>query len=68
MNLCILSLRIVFILVNRADHGEMWLSVEFHLGVYCLPKYLFTGIQSGNRVKVGTLSYQSSSNRDFTVR
>ena len=46
INDAFLSLRIVFILANRADHDEIWLLVAFHLGLYCLPKYLFTVIQS----------------------
>ena len=35
------SLKIVFILANSADPDEMSHHVVFHLGVHCLPKYLF---------------------------
>ena len=36
---------IVFILTNSADLAQMPLYGVFHLGLHCLPKYLFTGIQ-----------------------
>ena len=41
-----LSLKIVFILANSADPDEMPHYAAFHLGLHCLPKYLYTGIQN----------------------
>ena len=41
-----LSLKIAFILVNSADSDEMPPYVAFHLGLHCLSKYPFTGIQN----------------------
>ena len=41
-----MSLKIVFILVNSADPDEMPPYVAFHLGLHCLPKYLFTSYQN----------------------
>ena len=40
-----LSLKIVLILANSADPDEMQQYAAFHLGLYCLPKYLFRGFQ-----------------------
>ena len=40
------SLYIVFILVNSAESDGMLHCVAFHLGLHCLPKYSFTGIQN----------------------
>ena len=40
------SLKIAFILANSADPDEMSPHAAFHLGLYCLPNYLFTGIQN----------------------
>ena len=40
-----LSLKIIFILANSKDPDKMQLHAAFHLGLHCLPKYLFTGIQ-----------------------
>ena len=34
------------ILANSADPDEMLLNAAYHLGLCCLPKYLFTGIQN----------------------
>ena len=34
--------KIVFISANSADPDEMSLYAAFHLGLHCLPKYLFT--------------------------
>ena len=42
-----LSLKIVFILANSADPDEMLPYAAVHLGLHCLPKYLFLGIQNG---------------------
>ena len=42
----LLSLNIVFIFANSADPDEMLHYAAFHLGLHCLPKYLFTGIQN----------------------
>ena len=38
--------KMVFIWVNSADPDKMPSYVAFHLGLHCLPKYLFTGIQN----------------------
>ena len=35
-----------FILAYSADPDEMPHEAAFHLGLYCLPKYLFTSIQN----------------------
>ena len=40
-----LSLKIYFILANSADPDEMLPYAAFHLGLHCLPKYLFNVIQ-----------------------
>ena len=40
-----LSLKIVLILANSADPDEMQQYAVFHLGLHCLPKYLFRGFQ-----------------------
>ena len=40
-----LSLKINFVVTNRADSNEMPLSVTFHMGLHCLPKYPFRGFQ-----------------------
>ena len=37
-----------FNFANSADPDEMPPYVAFHLGLHCLPKYLFTGIQNEN--------------------
>ena len=42
------SLKVVFILVNSADPDEMPPHVAFHLGLHCLPKYLFIYMQNKN--------------------
>ena len=36
----------LFILANSADPDEMPPYAAFHLGLHCLPKYLFTGIRN----------------------
>ena len=35
-----------FIYANSADPDEMSPNAAFHLGIYCVPKYLSTCIQS----------------------
>ena len=35
------SLKVAFTLANSADPDEMLHCVAFHLGLHCLPKYLF---------------------------
>ena len=35
----------MFVLVCKADPEEF---VAFHLGLHCLPKYIFPGVQNGN--------------------
>ena len=43
------------IFANSADPDEMLHYEAFYLGVHCLPKLLFTGIQNGNgQAVVGT--------------
>ena len=42
----IMSLKIVLIFANRADPDETRPCMAFHLGLHCLSKYLFTGIQN----------------------
>ena len=42
-----MSLKIVFILANSENPDKMPTYVTFHLGIHCLPKYLFTCIQNG---------------------
>ena len=36
----------VSIFANSADPDEMQHFAAFHLGLHCLPKYLFTGMQN----------------------
>ena len=40
-----LSVRVVLILANSADPDQMQHYAAFHLGLHCLPKYLFSGFQ-----------------------
>ena len=40
------GLKTVFILANSAEPDEMPPCAAFHLGLHCLPKYLFMGIQN----------------------
>ena len=44
-NIVIISFKIEFVLANSADPYEMLRSVAFHLGLHCLPKYAFYGLQ-----------------------
>ena len=44
MYLCPLKVVLIFI-ANTADPDEMQLYAAFHLGLHCLPKYLFRGFQ-----------------------
>ena len=37
-------------LANSADPGEILHYAAFHLGLHCLPKYLFSGIQNEENV------------------
>ena len=41
-----MCLKMGFILANNVDPDEMLPYVAFHLGLYSLPKYLFTSIQN----------------------
>ena len=41
--ICILSLKIDFIIKNSAEPNEMSHYATFHLGRHCLPKYPFRG-------------------------
>ena len=56
-----LSLKIDFVLANSADHDEMLHYVAFHLGLHCLPKYLFRGLQS-------TRVYSKTMGPDFSFQ
>ena len=48
--LCIMSLKIVFILANSADSDEMQQNnAAFHLGLHCLPKHSFSGSKNTKR-------------------
>ena len=38
--------KIFFMLANSSDLAEMPYYVAFHLGIRCLPKYLYAGIQN----------------------
>ena len=42
----VISQKIDFVLANSADPDEMQHYAAFHLGLHCLPKYLFTGFWS----------------------
>ena len=46
-----LSLKIYFFLAKRAHHYEMPHYAAFHLGLHCLPKYLFRGFPSSKGEK-----------------
>ena len=45
-----LSLTIGFTLTNRVDPDEMQHYAAFHLGLHCLPKYSFRGLQYTKRL------------------
>ena len=45
MKYCI-SLKIDFVVANSADPDEMSHYAAFHLGLHCLPKYLFRSFRS----------------------
>ena len=44
---------------NNAEPDEMPPYAEFHLGLHCLPKYLFTGIQDWNLWYPGLKGFNS---------
>ena len=48
-NSVFLPLEIDFVLANSADPDEMPNYAAFHLGLHCLPKYLFRGFRSTKR-------------------
>ena len=48
MYFCPCRLFVTVILANGADPDEMPPNAAFHLGLQCLPKYLFIGIQNEN--------------------
>ena len=50
-------LKIVFIFANGADSDEMPHYAAFHLGLFCLSKYLFTG----NQIEKAYIIYIGSS-------
>ena len=45
------SLKITFVLTNSVDPDEMPHYTAFHLGLHCLPKYMFRVYYSIHRVK-----------------
>ena len=49
-----LSLKIGFVSANSEDPDEMPHYVAFHLGLHCLPKYLFrvSGVQRVNNIYI----------------
>ena len=51
-----LSLKDVLILANSADPDEMQHYAVFHLGLHCLPKYLFRDFQYTKGLKDATKS------------
>ena len=44
-NYVLQSLTYIFIFTNSADSDEMQHYAAFHLGLQCLPKYLFRGFK-----------------------
>ena len=38
------SLKVVLIIANSADPDEMQQDAVFHLGLHCLPEYLYKGL------------------------
>ena len=40
----------IFVLANSSDPNEMLRHETFHLGIHCLPKYLFGGFLSFNNL------------------
>ena len=46
INIEFLSLKVDFVLANSADPDEMLHYVAFHLGLHCLPKYMFRSFRS----------------------
>ena len=46
----------LFILANGTDPDEMAPYATFYLGLHCLPRYLFTGIQN-EMLKINVLSF-----------
>ena len=44
-----LCMKIVFILANSANQGEMPHKATFHLGLHSLPKYLFTQVSQNEK-------------------
>ena len=57
-----LSLKVFLILANRIDPDEMQHYAAFHLGLHCLPKYLFrvSSIQRVKRILKGTATLMIS--------
>ena len=44
-NLVFISMKFGLTLTNSADPNEMPLFAAFHLGLHCLPKYIFKSLQ-----------------------
>ena len=49
-----LSLKTHFALANREDPDEMLQYAAFHLGLHCLPKYVFIGFWSSNGLNINS--------------
>ena len=52
-------MKICFIFANSVDLDEMPHYVAFHLGLHCLPKYLFAGIQNEKVFYLKTINIYS---------
>ena len=50
-------------LANSAEPGEMTPYVAFHLGLHCLPKYMFTGIQNDKGFNKDSLDLRYSNTK-----
>ena len=66
-NCVFLLLKIAFILSNSADHNKIPHYAAFHLGVHCVPKYIFTGIQNEKGDKIQTTNYGIASNYEILI-
>ena len=55
-----LSSKILLFLANSTPHDEMLHYATFHLGLHCLPKYLFAGFQNEKRKWVKRVSFNSA--------
>ena len=55
-NIVIFCLKIFFIFANSVEPDEMQHFAAFHLGLHCLQKYSFRGIQRVNIKPVGIMN------------